>query len=128
MIKSEVDAEVVIGEGEMDEAPMLYIGEKIGEGKLNADKVDIAVDPVDGTTAVSKGMNNAIAVIAMAPRGCLLFAPDVYMDKIACGPKAKGCINLNNSPTENIKRVAKALDKNIEDITVAILDRERHQK
>lgn len=124
----EVDAEVVIGEGEMDEAPMLYIGEKIGEGKLNADKVDIAVDPVDGTTAVSKGMNNAIAVIAMAPRGCLLFAPDVYMDKIACGPKAKGCINLNDSPTENIKRVAKALDKNVEDITVAILDRERHQK
>lgn len=124
----EVDAEVVIGEGEMDEAPMLYIGEKIGEGKLNADKVDIAVDPVDGTTAVAKGMNNAIAVIAMAPRGCLLFAPDVYMDKIACGPKAKGCINLDDSPSENVIRVAKALDKNIEDMTVAILDRERHSK
>ncbi|WBW49232.1 class II fructose-bisphosphatase [Peptoniphilus equinus] len=122
----EVDAEVVIGEGEMDEAPMLYIGEKIGEGKPNADKVDIAVDPVDGTTAVSKGMNNAIAVLTMAPRGCLLNAPDVYMNKIACGPGAKGQINLDDSPTDNIKRVAKALNKNISDITVAILDRPRH--
>ncbi|EFI42221.1 MULTISPECIES: class II fructose-bisphosphatase [Peptoniphilus] len=124
----EIDGVVVIGEGEIDEAPMLYIGEHIGGTCEEFDKVDIAVDPLDGTTSIAKGMNNAIAVVAVAPRGCLLNAPDVYMDKIACGPKAKGQINLDDTPTENIKRVAKALDKNIEDITVAILDRPRHEK
>lgn len=123
----EIDGEVVIGEGEMDEAPMLYIGEHIGKSDESYDKIDIAVDPLDGTTSIAKGMGNAIAVLAVAPRGCLLNAPDIYMDKIACGPKAKGKINLLDSPTENIKRVAKALDKNVEDITVAILDRPRHQ-
>lgn len=123
----EIEGKVVIGEGEIDEAPMLYIGEEIGEKGKGYDKVDIAVDPLDGTTAISKGMSNAIAVLAVAPEGCLLNAPDVYMDKIACGPKAKGLINLDDTPTENIKRVAKALNKNIEDITVAILDRERHE-
>ncbi len=123
----EIDGEVVIGEGEIDEAPMLYIGEHIGKEGEEYDKVDIAVDPLDGTTSIANGTNNAIAVVAIAPKGCLLNAPDVYMEKIACGPRAKGCINLDDSPTENIKRVAKALDKNIDDITVAVLDRPRHE-
>ena len=124
----EIDGVVVIGEGEIDEAPMLYIGEQIGKNSdREYEKVDIAVDPLDGTTSIANGMANAISVVAVAPRGCLLNAPDVYMDKIACGPKAKGCINLEDSPTENIKRVAKALDKDVEDITVAMLNRERHQ-
>ena len=83
---------VVIGEGEMDEAPMLYIGEEVGAG---GPEVDIAVDPIEGTNLVAKGQNGAIAVIAIAPRGCLLHAPDMYMDKIAVGPRAKGCIDIN---------------------------------
>lgn len=124
----EIDGEVVIGEGEIDEAPMLYIGEHIGKDGEEFDKVDIAVDPLDGTTSIANGTNNAIAVVALAPKGCLLNAPDVYMEKIACGPKAKGCIDLNDSATENIKRVANALDKNIDDVTVAVLDRPRHEE
>ncbi|RVU54925.1 class II fructose-bisphosphatase [Anaerosphaera multitolerans] len=124
----EIDGVVVIGEGEIDEAPMLYIGEHIGQEGDEFDKVDIAVDPLDGTTSIANGMNNAIAVVAVAPKGCLLNAPDVYMDKIACGPKAKGMISLDDSPVNNIKRVADALNKNVEDITVAILDRPRHDK
>ncbi len=123
-----IDGTVVIGEGEMDEAPMLYIGENIGTQDEHADKVDIAVDPLDGTTAVAKGIENAIAVVALAPKGCLLNAPDVYMNKIACGPKAKGQINLEDSVEDNIKRVAKALNKKPEDITVSVLDRPRHDK
>ncbi|MGO1579969.1 MAG: class II fructose-bisphosphatase [Peptoniphilaceae bacterium] len=122
----EIDGVVVIGEGEIDEAPMLYIGEHIGNESEEFEKVDIAVDPLDGTTSIAEGKANAIAVLAVTPRGCMLNAPDIYMDKIACGPKAKGAINLDASPTENIKNVAKALDKNVEDITVAILDRPRH--
>lgn len=124
----EIDGTVVIGEGEIDEAPMLYIGEQIGTAKENDDKVDIAVDPIDGTTSIANGMSNSIAVLAVAPKGCLLNAPDIYMDKIACGPKAKGCIKLDDSVSNNIKRVAKALNKNIDDITVAILDRPRHEE
>lgn len=121
-----IDGTVVIGEGEIDEAPMLYIGEQIGIGASEAEKVDIAVDPLDGTSAIANGMDNAIAVVAVAPQGCLLHAPDIYMDKIACGPRAKGCIHLDDSATENITRVAKALGKDVEDMTIAILDRERH--
>lgn len=124
----DINGEVVIGEGEIDEAPMLYIGEKIGTMKPDADEVDIAVDPLDGTTSIAKGMNNAISVLAAAPRGCLLNAPDVYMDKIACGPGAKGCIDLTDTVENNINRVAKALGKKVEDITVAVLKRERHNK
>lgn len=123
----EIDGTVVIGEGEIDEAPMLYIGEKIGT-KSGEEQVDIAVDPVDGTNSVAAGGTNSIAVLAVAPKGCLLNAPDIYMDKIACGPKAKGAIKLDDSPTENIKRVAEKLNKNIDEITVAILDRPRHEK
>ncbi len=121
-----IDGTVVIGEGEIDEAPMLYIGEKIGKGSDGRLKVDIAVDPVDGTTAVAKGLSNAIAVVAIAPEGCLLHAPDMYMNKIAVGPAAKGCVSLDSSVEENLKAVAKALDKDISEITVTIIDRPRH--
>ncbi len=116
---------VVIGEGELDEAPMLYIGEEIGRG-MNVE-ADIAVDPLDGTTLVAKGLPNAMAVIAMAPKGCLLKAPDTYMKKIAVGPKAKGKIDIDASVEENLYSVAKALNKDISDLTVTIQDRERHR-
>ena len=116
---------VVIGEGEMDEAPMLYIGEVVGKGE---ECVDIAVDPLEGTNLVAKGMPGAIAVMAVASQGGLLHAPDMYMEKICVGPKAKGCIDINDPIEENVKRVAKALGKSVEDLTVVILDRERHQK
>ncbi|WP_053954751.1 class II fructose-bisphosphatase [Inediibacterium massiliense] len=122
-----IDGVVVIGEGEMDEAPMLYIGEQIGKATSSAIKVDIAVDPVDGTNCVAKGLPNAVAVVAIAPRGHLLNAPDMYMDKIAVGPKAKGVIKLDAPVKENLKNVAKALNKNITDLTVTMLDRERHE-
>jgi fructose-1,6-bisphosphatase, class II len=120
-----ISGTVVIGEGELDEAPMLYIGEKVGAGGL---EVDIAVDPVEGTNLVAKGQPGAIAVIAIAPRGCLLHAPDMYMDKIAVGPRAKGCINIDDSVEDNLARVAKALDRQISDLTVVALDRPRHKK
>ncbi|MGE5379991.1 MAG: class II fructose-bisphosphatase [Methylocystaceae bacterium] len=120
-----IDGTVVIGEGEMDEAPMLYIGEKVGTGVAPA--VDIAVDPLEGTNIVSKGMNGAIAVLAIAPRGTLLHAPDMYMDKIAVGPEARGRISLDAPVKDNLKELAHALDKSVRDLTVVILDRERHQ-
>ncbi len=121
-----VDGVVVIGEGEMDEAPMLYIGEKVGIGV--PPEVDIAVDPLEGTNIVAKGLTGAIAVLAVAPKGSLLHAPDIYMDKIAVGPEAKGRIHLEAPVKENIKEVAKALGKLICEVTVVILDRPRHQK
>ena len=118
-----ISGTVVIGEGEMDEAPMLYIGEKVGGGGA---EVDIAVDPVEGTNLVAKGQPGAIAVIAIAPKGCLLHAPDMYMDKIAVGPRAKGCIDIDAPVSENLERVAKALERKVSDLTVVLLDRERH--
>lgn len=124
----DIDGVVVIGEGEMDEAPMLYIGERIGSCIDGAIKVDIAVDPLDGTNCVAKGLPNAIAVIALAPSGCLLHAPDMYMDKIAVGPKANGLVSLDYPIIENIKNVSSALDKSLDDFTVTMLDRERHEK
>lgn len=120
-----INGTVVIGEGEMDEAPMLYIGEEVGAGGSD---VDIAVDPVEGTNLVAKGQNGAIAVIAIAPKGCLLHAPDMYMDKIAVGPRAKGCINIDDPVSVNLERVAKALHRNVNDLTVVALDRPRHRK
>lgn len=123
-----VRGRVVIGEGEMDEAPMLYIGEEVGCGDEKSMEVDIAVDPLDGTELVARGLTNAIAVVALARKGCLLHAPDMYMEKIAVGPRAKGTINLDAPLSENIKNVAKALGKNVEDVTVIMLDRERHEK
>ncbi|NLY45628.1 MAG: class II fructose-bisphosphatase [Tissierella sp.] len=122
----DIEGTVVIGEGEMDEAPMLYIGEKVGLRSDDDIKVDIAVDPVDGTTSVANGLPNAISVVGVAPKGCLLHAPDTYMKKLAVGPKAKGAIDIHKSVTENIINVAKALNKAVEDITVEILDRPRH--
>lgn len=121
-----IRGEVVIGEGERDEAPMLFIGEKVGQGGSDAPEVDIALDPLEGTTICAKGSFGAISVIAVAKKGNFLKAPDTYMDKIACGPAARGAIDLDLSPTENIHRVAECLRKNVEDVTVVILDRPRH--
>lgn len=123
----DIEGVVVIGEGEMDEAPMLYIGEVVGSGLAGAPKVDIAVDPVEGTNSVAKGLPNAIAVVAMAPRGCLLNAPDMYMDKIAVGPKAAGKVNIDATVQENLRATAEALNKSISDLTVTMLDRDRHE-
>ena len=117
---------IVIGEGEMDEAPMLYIGEKLGKGV--GPEVDIAVDPVEGTTLMSTGQDNSIAVIAVAPKGSLLHAPDMYMHKMAVGPKAKGSINIEAPFTENMKSVAKAMGKDVKDLNVMIQDRPRHEE
>lgn len=122
-----INGRVVIGEGEIDEAPMLYIGEEIGDISQD-DVVDIAVDPIDGTSSLANGTPNSISVLAVAPEGCLLNAPDVYMDKIATGSKAKGAIDIEKSVKENIENVAKALDKKIGDITVSVLNRPRHKK
>ncbi|PLX96332.1 MAG: fructose-bisphosphatase class II [Desulfuromonas sp.] len=122
----DIDGTVVIGEGEMDEAPMLYIGEKVGSGA--APEVDIAVDPLEGTNICAKGMQGAIATIALAPRGGFLHAPDMYMEKIAVGPSARDAIDINATPTENLKRVAEAKGCYIEDLTVVILDRPRHDR
>ncbi|WP_018133009.1 class II fructose-bisphosphatase [Effusibacillus pohliae] len=120
-----MDGVVVIGEGEMDEAPMLYIGEKLGQG--NGLQVDVAVDPLEGTNIVAKGLWNAITVVAVAPHGTMLHAPDMYMEKIAVGPKAAGRVHLDASVKENLKEVAKANNKNISDVVAILLDRERHQ-
>ena len=121
----EIDGEVVIGEGERDEAPMLYIGEKVGIGK--GPKVDIALDPLEGTTLTAKGMPNALAVVAMAEAGSLLNAPDAYMDKIALGGNyPDDIVDLDATPKENIKAVAKAKGVGIELINVCVLDRPRH--
>jgi fructose-1,6-bisphosphatase II len=122
----EVSGTVVIGEGEMDEAPMLYIGEKVGSGR--GPEVDIAVDPLEGTNICAKGLSGSIATIALAPRGGFLHAPDMYMEKIAVGPDAKGAIDINLPPGENLQRVAAAKGCRIEDLTVVILDRPRHDK
>jgi fructose-1,6-bisphosphatase II len=115
---------IVIGEGERDEAPMLYIGEEVGGG--GNPEVDIAVDPLECTNSVAYGRPNALAVIAIAPQGDLLHAPDTYMEKIAAGPKAMGAIDLTKPPEENIGRVAECLGYKINNLTVAILERERH--
>jgi fructose-1,6-bisphosphatase II / sedoheptulose-1,7-bisphosphatase len=118
---------VVIGEGERDEAPMLYIGEEVGAG--DGPDVDIALDPLEGTTLCAKNQPNSLAVIALAEKGSLLNAPDVYMDKIAIGPGyPDGTISIDLSPTENITRLAKAKGVSVQEITTCILDRPRHQK
>jgi fructose-1,6-bisphosphatase II len=117
---------IVIGEGEIDEAPMLYIGEKLGRG--GSHEVDIAVDPIEGTTPTVNGQGNAITVIAAAPKGTLLHAPDMYMKKIAVGPRAKGKIDLDAPIEDNIKAVAKANGKEITELNVFIQDRTRHKE
>jgi fructose-1,6-bisphosphatase II len=120
------EAAVVIGEGERDEAPMLYIGEEVGGGDADDPEVDIAVDPLEGTNLCALGLPNALAVVAMAERGKLLHAPDTYMEKIAVGPVAKGVVDLDKSPTENLKAIADAKGVYVEDLTAIILDRDRH--
>ncbi|SDI61483.1 class II fructose-bisphosphatase [Alteribacillus bidgolensis] len=117
---------VVIGEGEKDEAPMLYIDEKLGNGY--GPRVDVAVDPLEGTNIVANGMWNALAVIAVADHGNLLHAPDMYMEKIAVGPQAVGKVDINAPVEENLKAVAKAKNKDVEDVVVTILNRDRHSK
>ncbi len=115
---------VVIGEGEMDEAPMLYIGEKLGNGY--GPRVDIAVDPLEGTNIVASGGWNALAVLAVSDTGNLLHAPDMYMEKIAVGPEAVGLVDINASVLDNLKAVAKAKNKDIEDVVATVLNRPRH--
>jgi fructose-1,6-bisphosphatase II len=119
---------VVIGEGERDAAPMLYIGERVGRARENDMEIEIAVDPLEGTNLCATGAPNAISVIAMGEKGKLLRAPDTYMEKIAVGPEAKGAIDLSRSPVENLRRISDALGKYVEDLTVVILDRPRHEK
>jgi len=120
-----IDGTVVIGEGERDEAPMLYIGERVGTG--NGPQVDIALDPLEGTTICANGGANALAVIAIAERGNFLHCPDTYMEKIAVGAVGKGAVDLDKSPTENLKALAEAKGQRVEDLTVIILYRPRHE-
>jgi fructose-1,6-bisphosphatase II / sedoheptulose-1,7-bisphosphatase len=121
------DGTVVIGEGERDEAPMLYIGEKVGTGQ--GPKIDIALDPLEGTTICAKAGPNSLAVLAIAEEGCLLNAPDTYMDKLAIGPGyERGLVSLAKTPTENVQALAKAKGVAPGDITVLVLDRPRHEK
>lgn len=120
-----MQGKVVIGEGEMDEAPMLYIGEALGTGE--GQTVDVAVDPLEGTNIVANGSWNALTVVAISDGGNLLHAPDMYMDKIAVGKEAAGKVHINNSVEENIKIVAEAKNKAVEDILVVILSRPRHE-
>lgn len=123
--RMEIDGTVVIGEGEMDEAPMLYIGEKVGSGK--GPKVDIALDPLEGTTPCSQGMEGSCSVVAFAEQGQLLNAPDIYMDKIAVGKGLPdGIVDLDRTPTENIVAVARAKGKQPQDMTICTLNRDRH--
>ncbi|HXP93372.1 MAG TPA: class II fructose-bisphosphatase [Candidatus Binatia bacterium] len=120
----EISGRIVIGEGERDEAPMLFIGEELGLGGF---EVDIAVDPVEGTNLVANGLPNSIAVMAIAERGGLLHAPDTYMSKLAVGPKAAPFVHIDASVGDNLEAVANALERPINDITVVILDRPRHK-
>lgn len=119
----EISGEVVIGEGERDEAPMLYIGERVGAG---GEAIDIAVDPLEGTNLTAYGQPNSLAVLAFGPKGTLLNAPDTYMMKVATGPMAAGSIDIDAPPADNVRAVAKALRRPVEDIVVCILDRERN--
>ncbi len=120
-----IDGTIVIGEGERDEAPMLYIGEKVGKG---GDEVDIAVDPLEGTNLCALGTSGAIAVMAASDKGGLLHAPDLYMEKLVVGPTSKHAVHLDASPADNLNAIAKCLDRDIDDLVVIVLDRPRHEK
>ncbi|EBL0900391.1 class II fructose-bisphosphatase [Salmonella enterica] len=121
-----IDGTIVIGEGEIDEAPMLYIGEKVGTG--HGDAVDIAVDPIEGTRMTAMGQANALAVLAVGDKGCFLNAPDMYMEKLIVGPGAKGAIDLNLPLADNLRNIADALGKPLGDLTVTILAKPRHDE
>ena len=122
--KVDIDGEIVIGEGERDEAPMLFIGEHVGAG---GEPIDIAVDPLEGTNLTAYGQANSMAVLAFGPKGTLLHAPDTYMWKIATGPSAYDAVHIDASPTENVRNVARALKRPVEDLVVCILERDRHK-
>lgn len=124
----EIFGTVRIGEGERDEAPMLYIGEEVGRRRDDDPKMDLALDPLEGTNLCAYGRPGALAVIAMAPEGCFLHAPDIYMDKIAVGPKGRGVIDLELSATENLERLAKAKGVQVDQLTAIVLDRPRHDE
>jgi fructose-1,6-bisphosphatase II len=130
MDEIEMAGTIVIGEGERDEAPMLYIGEQVGRreesDRRSVQEIDIAVDPLEGTNLVAHGQANAITVLAASERGGLLHAPDTYLDKLCVGPVAAGRVDIRLSPTENLTRIASALGRGVSDITVIILDRPRH--
>src|SRR5438876_796132 len=131
-----IDGTIVIGEGERDEAPMLYIGEKVGlahaRGRGSAadglPQVDIAVDPLEGTNLCATGAPNAIAVLAASNRGGLLHAPDLYMEKLVVGPSSKDAVDLDAPPADNLKAIARSLGRQVEDLVVIVLDRPRHEK
>jgi fructose-1,6-bisphosphatase class II len=127
-----MDGTIVIGEGERDDAPMLYIGEKVGaahrEKNSHYPAVDIAVDPLEGTNLCATGAPNAIAVLAASEKGGLLHAPDLYMEKIVVGPSCKGAVELDAPVIDNLRAIAKRLDRDIEDLVVIVLDRPRHEK
>lgn len=122
----QIDGEVVIGEGEIDDAPMLFVGERVGQGV--GDAVDIAVDPIEGTRMTAMGQSNAISVLAVGEKGCFLKAPDMYMEKLAVGPDARGVIDLGKSLSENLHNVAEALGKSIEELTIITLAKPRHDE
>jgi hypothetical protein len=121
----DIDGTIVIGEGERDEAPMLYIGEKVGKGGF---AVDIAVDPLEGRTSARPGASNSIAVLAASEKGGLLNAPDIYMDKLVVGPSSRGKVDINAPVEQNLKAIAKALDREVNDLVVIVLDRPRHER
>ncbi len=128
----QMDGTIVIGEGERDEAPMLYIGEKVGLAthapKALFPEVDIAVDPLEGTNLCATGAGGAIAVLAASEKGGLLHAPDIYMEKIVVGPSCKGAVELDAPVADNLKSIAKRLDRDVDDLTIIVLDRPRHEK
>ena len=121
----DIDGTIVIGEGERDEAPMLYVGEKVGKGGY---PVDIAVDPLEGTNLCATGAPNAIAVLAASEKGGLLHAPDIYMEKLVVGPSSKGKVDINAPVEDNLKVIAKSLDREVHDLVVIVLDRPRHER
>ena len=126
-----IDGTIVIGEGERDEAPMLYIGEKVGQaaraGHAGLPEVDIAVDPLEGTNLCATGAPNAIAVLAASTRGGLLHAPDLYMEKLVVGPRARHAVSLDRPVAQNLRSIAKSLERKVEDLVVMVLERERHE-
>ena len=132
MDATQMDGTIVIGEGERDEAPMLYIGEKVGLAthapKALFPEVDIAVDPLEGTNLCATGAGGAIAVLAASEKGGLLHAPDIYMEKMVVGPSCKGAVDLDAPVADNLKSIAKRLDRDVEDLTIIVLDRPRHEK
>src|ERR671915_1546289 len=129
-----IDGTIVIGEGERDEAPMLYIGEKVGtaarQGSKRTDlpKVDIAVDPLEGTNLCATGAPNAMAVLAASDEGGLLHAPDLYMEKLVVGPSSKHAVSLDAPVAENLRAIARCLERDVEDLVVIVLDRPRHEQ